>query len=150
GALAAMQILRDLDPHTEIWVPWDRAAPPRPEDLADLRPTYVNPPFAWATSALVQAIHDLDHQVATWTVDDEHGMRWALEIGVDCLTTNRLSHFQQVRDAATMTAPAATVTDERDAPSAVDTGAVLATARELGRWAIDITRSMDPGTIETK
>src|SRR5690625_855707 len=89
-------------------------------------------------------------QVATWTVDDEHGMRWALELGVDCLTTNRLSHFQQVRDAATMTAPAATARDEADAPSAVDTGAVLATARELGEWAFDVPRSMDPGSIETK
>ena len=150
GDLAAMQILRDLDPHTEIWMPWDRAAPPRPEDLADLRPTYVNLSFAWATSTMVQAIHDLGHQVATWTVDDEHGMRWALELGVDCLTTNRLSHFQQVRDAATVTDPAATARDERNSSSAVDLDAVLATARELGRWAIDVTRSMEPGTIETK
>src|SRR5690625_7413612 len=46
GDLAAMQILRDLDPHTEIWMPWDRAVPPRPADLADLRPTSVNLPSA--------------------------------------------------------------------------------------------------------
>src|SRR5699024_11617382 len=75
GHLAAMQILRDLDPDTEIWMPWDRAAPPRPEDLADLRPTYVNLSFAWVTSALVQAGPDLGHQVAASPWDAEHGLR---------------------------------------------------------------------------
>ncbi len=149
GDLDAMRTIRSLDPAAEIWMPWDRADPPAPEDLAELAPEYLNLSVGWVTTAMVQAIHDLGCKVATWTVDDEHGMRWAVEIGVDSVTTNRLARFQQVRDqrAAHPPAPVPAAGPGRDA---VDLDAVLATARELGEWAIAVTPTMDPGRTETK
>ncbi|MFF1635505.1 glycerophosphodiester phosphodiesterase [Leifsonia sp. NPDC058248] len=96
GHIAAMRLLRALDPSAQVWLPWSALRPPTPAELADLRPSTVNAPFAAVTSRLADAVHEAGYTVTAWTIDDPELMERAVQIGVDAITTNRLSLLQGV------------------------------------------------------
>jgi glycerophosphoryl diester phosphodiesterase len=96
GDIAAMRLLRVLDPAASLWMPWSRLRPPTPAELADLRPATVNAPFPAVTSRLVDAVHEAGHTVTTWTIDDPELMGRAIQLGVDAITTNQLSRLQDI------------------------------------------------------
>lgn len=61
-----------------------------------LRPTYValqvpveHRGVRLVTPRLIEAAHALGVRVDVWTIDDERGMRWLLDLGVDVIMTNR-------------------------------------------------------------
>lgn len=94
GDLEAMRMLRALDPHAHIWLPWRRSDPPTAADVAELAPILVNVPFVLADGRFVGAVHGLGLALTAWTVDEEHDMARLLALGVDTLTTNRLDRLQ--------------------------------------------------------
>ncbi|WP_156759955.1 inositol monophosphatase family protein [Microbacterium karelineae] len=96
GAHAAMRVIREALPDAVIHQPWSAAAPPVAEDLAELRPAFVNVPHLLVGEAFVEAVHALGPRVACWTVDEGAQAAHLAEIGVDSVTTN---HPERVRDA---------------------------------------------------
>ena len=153
GALGGMRTIRSLDPAARIWLPWDKAAAPTAVDLAELRPERVNVDYLLMTRELVAVVHELGVKVTAWTVDDELAMTWALEIGVDTVTTNQLARLRRVADG-----PA--VNQGRDdqhgsepataEPDSADLDEALIVARGLADRIIDVARSTGPGAIATK
>jgi len=147
GHLEAMTAVRGLDPEASIWLPWDRRDVPPADLLASLRPEVVNSEYVVLSGELVDAVHRAGLGVACWTVDDEDAMRWVLALGVDAVTTNRLSALRKV-------AAEGPESWERAPRPARLTGDELATAidvaRELAQWANAFTRSADLGDIRTK
>lgn len=45
----------------------------------------------------VKQIHDLGMKVNVWTVDDEKGMQWCIDNGVDFITTNYPERFMELQ-----------------------------------------------------
>ncbi len=45
----------------------------------------------------VKEIHDLGMKVNVWTVDDEAGMKWCIDNGVDFITTNYPERFMEIQ-----------------------------------------------------
>jgi fructose-1,6-bisphosphatase/inositol monophosphatase family enzyme/glycerophosphoryl diester phosphodiesterase len=147
GDLEAMNAVRRLDPEASIWLPWDRRDVPPADVLASLRPDVVNSEYVVLSQELVDAVHGEGLGVACWTVDDDDAMRWALALGVDAVTTNRLSSFRKViaegpESWERATRPAKLTGDEL--------AEAIAVARELAEWANDFTRNADLGDIRTK
>lgn len=142
GDIEGMRTIRSLDPTARIWMPWDAPRAPRPDEIAELAPECINTEVVAMTPELVEQIHGLGCTVTVWTVDDEWTMRWAARMGVDTVTTNRLTRLQE------------TIADEQagtaDAGAVLDVERAMMVARELGTWAIDYTSSTDPGTVSTK
>ncbi|WP_369046861.1 inositol monophosphatase family protein [Sinomonas sp. P10A9] len=147
GNLEAMTIVRGLDTDASVWLPWNRRDLPPAELLARLRPHAVNSDYAVLSQTLVDAAHTAGALAACWTVDTEDGMRWALALGADAVTTNRLSVLRTViaeGRAAWEAAP-----HPRHLASA-ELAAAAAVAHELALWAIEHTRQANLGVISTK
>jgi myo-inositol-1(or 4)-monophosphatase/deoxyribonuclease-2 len=151
GDIDGMRTIRRLDPHARIWMPWDRAAAPTAADIGDLAPERINTEFLTMTRELAAEIHALGYAITVWTVDDEHTMRWAQEIGVDTVTTNRLSLLQRVIGTSESDSVGA---GDSVGDGCVDTDELrehaLVVARGLAQWAIEFSSSADPGQINTK
>ncbi|MEO6944118.1 MAG: inositol monophosphatase family protein [Lacisediminihabitans sp.] len=146
GHIDGMRTIRALDPSARIWMPWNTPQPPTAPDLVGVAPEYLNMDFRWLTEKKVDDIHALGCKVAVWTIDQEETMRWALCLGADSVTTNRLSVLQQViRDVSSGEIPLAASESMN-----VDLDAALSIARHLGEWAIDFARTTAPGKISTK
>lgn len=45
----------------------------------------------------IKQIHDLGMKVNVWTVDDEAGMKWCIDHGVDFITTNHPERFMEIQ-----------------------------------------------------
>ncbi len=149
GHIDGMRTIRALDPTARIWMPWNQPSSPTAADVADLNPEYLNSDFRWMTRQMVDDIHALGHKVAVWTVDNDLTMRWAVGIGVDSVTTNRLNRLQEVI-AQESSGDSVKPSRPEGPPGHLDLDAAMTIARELGRWAIDFARSSDPGRITTK
>lgn len=149
GHLDGMRTIRRLDPAARIWMPWSAAQSPTADEVAELAPEYVNANYLDMTRAMVHSIHALGLRVAVWTVDDEASMRWALRMGVDSVTTNRLARLQRIIEE-NPTGGATDVEQSDNGAGGVNLDAALAVARELAQWAIDFASGTDPGEILTK
>lgn len=133
----AMRTVRTELCEAEIWMPWYAAEPPATDDLAALRPTVINVEHILVGRAFVDAIHALGAEVSCWTVDDPAQAAHLAAIGVDSITTNRVS---ELRDAIS-----AGATDER--------GRQVMIATELAWHAAETTsraRRNGVGTVKTK
>ena len=139
GDLHGMEIVRSFDPAAEIWLPWDTREFPTAQDIAALKPTFINSHYSYISQPMVAAIHELGCKVAVWTVDNEPTMRWASAIKVDSVTTNQLAMLQNV-----ITTSDVKPATELDLTKAIDV------ARTLGVWAADVMRYMEPGIVDTK
>lgn len=72
-------------------------------------------------------------------------MRWALDIGVDSVTTNQLALLQRlIRSGELEHGATESSIDE------IDLDKAMIVARDLGRWAMSVASSMDPGVISLK
>jgi fructose-1,6-bisphosphatase/inositol monophosphatase family enzyme/glycerophosphoryl diester phosphodiesterase len=145
GHREGMRIIRSLDAGARIWMPWADSRAPRADELAELAPECVNAPALTMTRQIVDRVHELGCTVTVWTVDDEFTMRWAAQIGVDTVTTNRLSRLQSVIAEGREGGGGGTADSGE-----LDLDRAAAVARELGRWAIDFASHTDPGVIDTK
>jgi myo-inositol-1(or 4)-monophosphatase/deoxyribonuclease-2 len=73
-------------------------------------------------------------------------MRWAKSIGVDSITTNQLGLLQSLLSGS-LADPELTA---NSAFNDVDLDRALEVARDLGKWAILVASSMDPGAMNIK
>jgi len=155
GDLDGMRTIRALSASARIWMPWNEVVAPTAADLAELAPERVNSDALTMTANMVRTIRDLGYGVALWTVDDELTMRWAVDLGVDTITTNQLSRLRHVLakergSGAVSDARADAHGDPNGHSHGDDIDEALVVARGLAAWAIDFARSADPGLVTTK
>ncbi len=146
GNVEAMKAIRALSPSARIWMPWDSLKLPTADQIAALNPEFINLHFSFVTRKSVAALHALGQKVALWTIDDEATMKWAVDIGVDSITSNQLSLLQSVIsnfDSANKGDLARNVSD-------IDVEKAMTIARDLGKWSIMVASNMDPGEISLK
>ncbi|MFJ1755097.1 glycerophosphodiester phosphodiesterase [Kitasatospora sp. NPDC088134] len=98
GPVTAMLVVRELAPEAEISLTWNRLQLPKARLLDELRPSYLNPPFGLVDERLVAAVHEEGMGLATWTVDLRRTMRKMLGLGIDSLTSNRVSLLRRTID----------------------------------------------------
>ena len=145
GDLQAMEQIRSLSIDARIWMPWDKLELPSPDEVSQLNPEYINQHYSFATVHSVQEIHRMGRKVSLWTVDDEATMRWAVDIGVDSITSNQLQLLQKIINEDPL------MTDQKKSNiDDIDVDRAMIVARDLGKWAIMVTSSMDPGEISLK
>ncbi len=144
GNLDGMRKIRELSAKAKIWFPWDEIELPNKSDVDSLSPDFVNLHYSFITRKRVEEFHAMGYQVAVWTVDDEATMRWAAAIGVDSITTNQLALLQRVLNEDSREEPVEKSIDE------IDLDRAMIVARDLGKWAIMVASSMDPGEMSLK
>lgn len=144
GDLDGMRTIRSLSASARIWMPWNETAAPTRADIDPLNPEFINLNYSYVTRRRVAEIHALGCKVSIWTVDDEATMRWAIAIGVDSLTTNQLALMKNVVKES----PRLPISESKMEDLDLDQAMVV--ARDLGRWAIMVASSMDPGEISLK
>jgi len=145
GALEGMRQIRALSPTAAIWMPWNELAFPSSSDIAPLRPEFINLHYSFVTRQRVAEFHAMGYKVAVWTVDDEATMRWAISIGVDSITTNQLALLQAIIRQGPISARNVEISIAE-----IDLDRAMLIARDLGKWAIMVASSMDPGEISLK
>ena len=145
GNLDGMRKIRSLSSTANIWMPWDDIALPAKTDVDELSPEFINLHYSFVTRTRVQEFHDMGYKVSVWTVDDEATMRWALDIGVDSITTNQLAMLQSIINES----PSQNHKSETSIQD-IDLDKAMTIARDLGKWAIMVASSMDPGEMTLK
>jgi myo-inositol-1(or 4)-monophosphatase/deoxyribonuclease-2 len=145
GNLDGMRQIRKLSPAAAIWMPWNEIAMPSALELAPLSPEFINLHYSFVSRQRVSELHDMGYKVAVWTIDDEATMRWAISIGIDSITTNQLSMLQGIINEG---APVERVLESSLDEINLDKAMLI--ARDLGKWAIMVASSMDPGEISLK
>lgn len=145
GHADGMRRIRELSATAKIWMPWNEIAMPTKAEVSSLSPEFINLHYSFVSRPRVQQFHEMGYKVAVWTVDDEATMRWAVDIGVDSITTNQLESLQRViKEGGLADRKVETSIQEIDLDRAMNV------ARDLGNWAIMIASSMDPGEISLK
>ncbi len=146
GNLQGMAQIRALSTEARIWLPWNELALPTPEQAAEISPEFINLHYSFVNRKRVEEFHKMGLKVAVWTVDDEATMRWAYAIGVDSITTNELALLQSI-----LSQPNTGIEPTNNISIAeIDINKALVIARDLGKWAILVASSMDPGTMNIK
>lgn len=145
GNLEGMRQIRKLSSTASIWMPWNEIAMPSAIEIAPLSPEFINLHYSFVSRKRVKDFHDMGYKVAVWTIDDEATMRWAISIGVDSITTNQLSMLQEITGEG---APGSHVLE--GSADGIDLDKAMLIARDLGKWAIMVASSLDPGEISLK
>jgi glycerophosphoryl diester phosphodiesterase len=96
GGPAAMRELRGLDQDVEIALTWTTSALPGKGLLAEIQPRWLNLRFGLIDAPLVAWCHGRHLKVAAWTADWERSMGRLARLGVDAVTSNRLTALQRV------------------------------------------------------
>ena len=137
GNLEAMRIIRATSPEARIWLPWNETDSVSQDLILEISPEYVNSHYSYWSRERVDAVHERGLKAAAWTIDDAPTMRWAIEIGIDAITTNNLALLQS--------------TSSEDGPiNPLDLERATSLAISLGKWAIMVCQWMSPGEILTK
>jgi myo-inositol-1(or 4)-monophosphatase len=146
GNLEGMKQIRALSKEARIWLPWNELGMPSSELITEVAPEFINLHYSFVNRDRIAEFHNLGLKVAVWTVDDEATMRWAIAVGVDSITTNQLSTLQK------LLAESSLPLDLLDGNSidGIDLDRAMIVARDLGKWAILVASSMDPGAMNIK
>ena len=146
GNLNGMKQIRSLSKEAKIWLPWDQLALPTQELVTEVAPEFINLHYSFVNRKRVEEFHKMGLKVAVWTVDDEATMRWAHAIGVDSITTNELALLQSILSQRANGIESVVTSSI----SEIDIDKALVIARDLGKWAILVASSMEPGTMNIK
>jgi len=146
GNLHGMKQIRALSSQARIWLPWNELGLPTQELITEMAPEFINLHYSFVNRARIAEFHNMGLKVAVWTIDDEATMRWAIAVGVDSITTNQLSMLQKLITESSL--PLELL--DGDSIEEINLDRAMIVARDLGKWAILVASSMDPGTMETK
>ena len=146
GNLNGMKQIRSLSKEAKIWLPWDQLALPTQELVTEVAPEFINLHYSFVNRKRVEEFHKMGLKVAVWTIDDEATMRWAYAIGVDSITTNELALLQSILSQRANGIESVVTSSI----SEIDIDKALVIARDLGKWAILVASSMEPGTMNIK
>lgn len=144
GNIDGMRKIRALSSTANVWMPWDKNSLPAKTDIESLSPEFINLHYSFVTRKRVDEFHSMGYKVAVWTVDDEATMRWAISVGVDSITTNQLALLQRIIKEGPITPKGESKIEE------IDLDKAMVIARDLGKWAILVASSMNPGEISLK
>jgi myo-inositol-1(or 4)-monophosphatase/deoxyribonuclease-2 len=146
GNLDGMKQIRALSKEARIWLPWNELVLPTQELITEVAPEFINLHYSFVNRARITEFHNMGLKVAVWTVDDEATMRWAIAVGVDSITTNQLSTLQKLLAESSLPLDLL----DGDSIEEIDLDRAMIVARDLGKWAILVASSMDPGTMNIK
>jgi len=146
GNLAGMKQIRALSKEARIWLPWNELGLPTQELITEVAPEFINLHYSFVDRARIAEFHNMGLKVAVWTVDDEATMRWAIAVGVDSITTNQLSTLQKLLAESSLPLDLL----DGDSIEEIDLDRAMIVARDLGKWAILVASSMDPGAMNIK
>ncbi|MCT1458749.1 hypothetical protein M3G03_04205 [Aestuariimicrobium sp. p3-SID1156] len=113
----------------------------------------INIEFCQLTPSLIEQVHAAGFEVGTWTVNSAEEMSWAIDAGVDAITTDRprLLHALATKGYSPL---AMAWADPAQLAARLglgeDLGRWLWVARDLADWAIHYTRTARLGDIESK
>lgn len=96
GGATAMRAVREADADAEIALTWTTSARPAPALLAAVAPRWLNLRFGLVDPPTVAYAREHGLLVAAWTADWPRSMRRLLALGVDSVTTNRLTALQRL------------------------------------------------------
>ncbi|MFI0897679.1 glycerophosphodiester phosphodiesterase [Streptomyces sp. NPDC020983] len=96
GESAAMRAVRAADPAAEIALTWTTSVRPTAALLTAVAPRWLNLRFGLVNPATVDFAREHGLLVAAWTADWPPTMRRLLALGVDSVTTNRLTSLQRI------------------------------------------------------
>lgn len=145
GNAEGMRQIRELSHTALIWMPWNEISLPSKDAISSLSPEFINLHYSFVSRKRVNEFHEMGYKVAVWTIDDEATMRWAIAIGVDSITTNQLQTLQRIAQEEVASAP-----KSESSIDDIDLDKAMIIARDLGKWAIMVASSMDPGAISLK
>lgn len=145
GNLDGMRRIREQSETAAIWMPWNETAMPSKSEVSFLSPEFINLNYSFVSRQRVAQFHEMGYKVAVWTIDDEANMRWAISIGVDSVTTNHLRPLLGIVNEGTLAEQIVATSIEE-----IDLDKAMVIARDLGKWAIMVASSMDPGVISLK
>jgi glycerophosphoryl diester phosphodiesterase len=91
-----MRAVREGDQGAEIALTWKTSARPAPALLAAVAPRWLNLRFGLIDGPTVAFAREHGLLVAAWTADWQRSMARLLALGVDSITTNRLTVLQRV------------------------------------------------------
>lgn len=94
-----MLTVRAADPAAEIALTWKSLAPPRPGLLDAVRPRWLNYRFTLVDRDLAARVHHGGQLLSVWTPDTRRSLRRLIDLGVDSITTNRVSTLCALRGA---------------------------------------------------
>lgn len=138
GATEAMRAVRALDPDATVYLAAEGVGDAELEQqVAELRPTYLNSPGDELVPADVARCHALGLKLSVWTIDDAGAMQLLIALGTDSITTNRMGLLRRVNELAAADHPADPVdpslTRARDVALALAGFAVRRAAAGPGR-----------------
>ncbi len=151
GDLAAMEAVRRSDPRATV--SYNHLGGELDEStILRLGASTVNLERTLLNLDLIEQIHRLGVDVATWTVDDAETMSWAIDAGVDAVITNRPRLLRRLLAGPSPLALAWTGGVDLAVRTGMDAEHArwIAVARELGEWAIGFTRTASLGEVTTK
>ena len=137
GIIDAMRLIRAASPSARIWLPWNEVALVDTGLIDEIKPEYINSHYSFWNREKVAAAHALGMKTSSWTIDDAPTMRWAIDIGLDSITTNQLSLLQEVLV-------------ERSEVDPLDLARATELSISIAKWAVMVCQWMQPGKIETK
>lgn len=96
GGASAMRAVRDTDAGAEIALTWKTSARPAAALLGAVAPRWLNLRFGLVDPPTIAYARERGLLVAAWTADWRRSMRRLLALGVDSVTTNRLTALQRL------------------------------------------------------
>ncbi|MHA4817437.1 glycerophosphodiester phosphodiesterase [Streptomyces aculeolatus] len=95
GGTAALLTIRAADPDAEIALTCSSPVPYRAGLLRRLRPQWLNYRFGLLDEATVREDHEAGYRVSCWTVDWPRNWRRLTAMGVDAITSNRITGLRR-------------------------------------------------------
>lgn len=152
GAPEAMQVVREELP--EARVAWNHPGGELDVEAAlALGADVVNVEWVLLDSALVDQVHRLGMDLSCWTLNGAEQLSWAVDLGVDAITTDQPRLLRRLlRHGTSPLALAWTGAAELASRTGIDeqTAEWVRVARELAEWANAFTRTARPTGLRTK
>ena len=147
GNLEGMKKIRSLSAEARIWLPWNEFGVPDKNLLDQVKPEIINSYYGYLTKESVAACHALGYKVSAWTVNDLPTMRWAVAIGIDSVTSDKLATLQSaISENPTLD----TALVQESSVDLIDLDFAMDVARILGQWAIVVMTHINPGAMQLK
>lgn len=139
--------IRKRFPEAAIWLPWNRLEMPTEDVVHSLRPEFIYLDYSLVNASNLKEVHDLGIQVATSSMDDPFTMRWAIALGVDSISTPWVDELHKVMMARPVMDHGR---PQKMEFTAIDIDQAMKVARSLGKWAIHVASTLEPGKIQHK